>query len=170
MAAVGGGSKDQLELNLYPMMDIFSILITFLLMSYSTDPVNHDVKAGIELPESMTVVALDEIPAITVTKTEIIVNDKPVAKLMNGDVTDADRGESHQGAIRPVFDELKKVAEANKRLSTAARNDPASIGKTGELTMEMDKEHRFKLMKRIMLSAQQAEFVTFKMMVTKGGT
>jgi hypothetical protein len=33
--------------------------------------------------------------------------------------------------------------------------------------MEMDKGHRFKLMKRIMLSAQQADFVQFKLMVQK---
>jgi biopolymer transport protein ExbD len=167
MASVGGGSKDQLELNLYPMLDIFSILITFLLMSYSTDPVSHDVKAGIELPESATMVALDEIPAISVSKTEVVVNDKVVARLVDGDVPEAERGESSQGAIRPVFDELKKVAEANKRLGAARMDDPGVIGKTGQLTMEMDKQHRFKLMKRIMLSAQQAEFVTFKLIVTR---
>ena len=33
MASAGGGSKDTLFLNLNPMLDIFSILITFLLMS-----------------------------------------------------------------------------------------------------------------------------------------
>ena len=33
--------------------------------------------------------------------------------------------------------------------------------------MEMDQSHRFKLMKRIMLAAQQAEFITFKLMVSK---
>lgn len=167
MAAVGGGSKDQLSLNLYPMMDIFSILITFLLMSYSTDPVNHDVAQGIELPESKTILALDEVPAITVTKTELFVNDKKIANIVAGDIPQAELGESHQGAIRGVFDELKKVSEANKRLGASKANsdDPSLIGKTGVLTMEMDKEHRFKLMKRIMLSAQQAEFVTFKLMV-----
>ena len=76
MASAGGGSKDTLSLNLYPMLDIFSILITFLLMSFSSDPVSHDVDAGIELPESSTIVALDEVPTIVVTKTEVRVNDK----------------------------------------------------------------------------------------------
>ena len=42
MASVGDGG-DSLSLNLTPMLDIFSILVTFLLMSYSTDPVNHDL-------------------------------------------------------------------------------------------------------------------------------
>lgn len=166
MASVGG-SKDTLSLNLYPMMDIFSILITFLLMSYSTDPVNHDVNAGIELPESATMVSLDEIPAIVVTKTEMFVNDKKVVDVVNGEIPREQLGESYQGAIRPVYDELKRIAEANRRIAAATSTDPAQIGKTGALTMEMDKTHPFKLMKRVMLSAQQAEFVTFKLVVSR---
>jgi biopolymer transport protein ExbD len=165
MASAGGGSKDTLNLNLNPMLDIFSILITFLLMSFSSDPVSHDVDAGLELPQSNTIVALDEIPTIVVTKTEVRVNDKKVADIQAGDVPEKDRT---QGAIYPVFDELKKLAEANKRVNKNLNtDDPNAKGSTGALTMEMDKGHRFKLMKRIMLSAQQAEFVQFKLMVQK---
>jgi Biopolymer transport protein ExbD/TolR len=165
MASAGGGSKDTLFLNLNPMLDIFSILITFLLMSFSSDPVTHDVDAGIELPESTTIVALDEVPTVVVTKTEVLINDKKVADIVGGDVGEKDRS---QGAIYPVYEELKKLAEANKRLAKNIRsNDPNALGSTGALTMEMDKGHRFKLMKRVMLSGQQAEFVQFKLMVQK---
>jgi len=165
MASAGGSSKDTLTLNLNPMLDIFSILITFLLMSFSSDPVSHDVDAGIELPQSNTIIAMDEVPTIVVTKTELRVNDKKVADVVAGDVPEKDRT---QGAIFPVFEELKKLAEANKRVNKNVRSDdPTAKGSTGALTMEMDKTHRFKLMKRIMLSAQQAEFVQFKLMVQK---
>lgn len=164
MASVGGGSKDQLNLNLNPMLDIFSILITFLLMSFSSDPVSHDVDGGIELPQSSTIVALDEIPTIVVSKTELRVNDRVVATIEGGDVPEKDRA---QGAIFPVYEELKKLAEANKRVTNRISDDPNAKGSTGALTLEMDKGHRFKLMKRIMLSAQQAEFVQFKLMVQK---
>jgi hypothetical protein len=105
--------------------------------------------------------------AIVVTKTKVIVNDKEVVDVVNGEVPKDQLGESYQGAIRPVYDELKRIAEANKRIAQASLADPSAIGKTGALTMEMDKGHPFKLMKRIMLSAQQAEFVTFKMVVTR---
>ena len=52
MASVGG-EEETLDLNLTPMLDIFSILVTFLLMSYSTDPINHDVDENLELPDSV---------------------------------------------------------------------------------------------------------------------
>jgi hypothetical protein len=146
-----------------PMLDIFSILITFLLMSYSTDPVSYDTNAGMELPESNTLAALDETPAIVVTKTAILVNDKQVATIQGGDVPESQRS---QGAIFPVFKELEKLAEANKRI-LGRKLSELEKAKISTLTMEMDQDHRFKLMKRIMLAAQQAEFITFKMMVSR---
>lgn len=148
------------------MLDIFSILITFLLMSYSTDPVMYDTNAGMELPESNTLAALDETPAIIVTKTAILVNDRQVATIKAGDVPESDR---NQGAVFPVFKELEKLAEANKRV-LGRKISEAEKNRLSTLTMEMDREHRFKLMKRIMLSAQQAEFVTFKLMVARQGS
>src|SRR5688500_6871025 len=100
MAAASLDSGDNLSLNLMPMLDIFSILITFLLMSYSTDPVSYDVNAGVELPESDTLVALDELPTIIVTKNDILINDKKVASIFQGDVPEKDRS---QGAVYPVY-------------------------------------------------------------------
>ena len=67
MASVGDGG-DSLSLNLTPMLDIFSILVTFLLMSYSTDPVNHDLDENLELPMSISIVNMDEIPTVSVDK------------------------------------------------------------------------------------------------------
>lgn len=153
-------NDEGVSLNLMPMLDIFSILITFLLMSYSTDPVSYDISAGLELPDSVTITALDELPSIIVTKNEIMVNDKKVATILGGDVPERDRS---QGAVYPVFVELEKLAEANKRVFRGKEDKT----KTSVLTMEMDQSHQFKLMKRIMLAAQQAEFVTFKLMVAR---
>ncbi len=160
MASAGSSSDESISLNIMPMMDVFSILITFLLMSYSSDPVIVDPKQGIELPGSMTLVGLDEIPTIAVTKTDIFVNANQIASIVGGDVPESQRS---QGAIKSLYDELIKLKETNDRLAEAQGQKP----KLGSLVMEMDKSHVFKLVKRVMLSAQQAEFVTFKLMVDK---
>jgi biopolymer transport protein ExbD len=160
MASAGTSSTESISLNLTPMMDVFSILITFLLMSYSTDPVNVDPRQGLELPSSITTVGLDEIPAVAVTKTEILVNEKKVASVVSGEVPE---GERDQGAVRRLYEELVKLKEANDRVTKAQGKE----AKLGVLTMEMEKSHPFKLTKRVMLSAQQAEFVTFKLMTKK---
>jgi biopolymer transport protein ExbD len=164
MASVGGNSGDSISLNLNPMLDIFSILITFLLMTYSVDPENVDPTEGLELPETNTSISLDDVPTVAITKTEILLNDVKVIKItsiVDGDVPKSDQS---QGAVYSLFKELEKLAERQNKL---AKLPTGETKKVGNLTIEVDKKHRFKLLKRVMLSAQQAEFLTIKLMVEK---
>ncbi len=164
MASAGTDGGETLNLNIMPLLDIFSILILFLLMSFSSDPISHDVNPGIELPDSKTLQALDEVPSIIVTKTAILVGDrqKKVVSIINGDVPERFR---FQGAIQPLYEELEKLAEATKRFAKVKAADKKVT--PGTVTIEMDQKHRFKLLKRIMLTAQQADFVSFKLMVAR---
>ncbi len=167
MSGVSSKAGEAISLNLNPMLDVFSILITFLLMSFSTDPVNYEINKSIELPESETLMSLDEVPAVVVTQDSILVNDKKVVSLFNGDVADQDKT---QGAIFPLFEELKKLQTMNQNISnkvSAMKNEADEKDKLGTLTLEMDKNLKFKLIKRVMLSGQQAEFINYKMMVSK---
>ena len=159
MAVAGGSSNETLSLPITPMLDIFSILVTFLLMSYSSDPISHDPNPALELPDSQTTVSLDEVPAVIVSKNEILVNDKKVVTIHGGVV---DRQHTTQGAIYPLFQELTKLHDANQNYG-----DSGAGGKLSTLTLEMDKKHNFELLKMIMLSAQQAKFITFKLLVSK---
>lgn len=169
MASAGGDSSETLSLNLMPMLDIFSILVTFLLMSYSTDPTNHDVDQNLELPDSVTMVTMDEVPSIIVNRNEIFVNNKKIVTLEGGKVPAADLS---QGAIMPVYTALKEIDEANQKVLAEFRGEELNPNgekkaKPGEITIEMDKKHDFQLLKRIMLSGQQANFITFKLLVAK---
>ena len=157
MASVASEDEDHVSLNVMPMLDIFSILILFLLMSFSSDPLTHDLNKGVEIPESKTLQSLDEIPAIMVTLDTIYVNEKKVTSIVNGDVLQKDR---EQGAIYPMLKEMIKLAEASDRYS----KDKKSVR---SVTIEIDKNHTFKLLKRVMLTAQQTDFVKFKLMVSK---
>ena len=107
MASVSSEDEDHVSLNVMPMLDIFSILILFLLMSFSTDPISHDVSKDLELPESKTINSLDEIPTVKVTKTTLMVNDKQISKVLSGNIE-----EQHlsQGAILPLYQELEKLS------------------------------------------------------------
>lgn len=158
MASVSNDDGSQVSLNIMPMLDIFSILILFLLMNFSTDPVSHELNQAMELPESNTVRSLDEIPAVVVSKNDIQVNGKIVSTLVNKKITDRD---ITQGAIFPLFKELEKLSEANKKLKKKEKDKP------GKLTLEIDKDHKFSLVKKVLFTAQEADFVSFKLMVSK---
>lgn len=173
MASVDSGSQEALSLNIMPMLDVFSILILFLLMSFSTDPVSHSETLGLEIPTSITLKSLDEIPTITVTAKELRFSDRKVADIdpATGDFTQADR-RGGQGALLSLYDELAKMSEANKkrkRLSLEADEAKQETSSLDALTLEMHKTHRYVVLRRILKSAQQAEFIAFKLMVEKGG-
>ena len=159
MAVSGGDSSEALSLPIMPMLDIFSILVTFLLMSYSSDPISHDPNPSLVLPDSVTTVSLDEVPTIVASRNELLVNDKKILSFTGGKVDEKDKT---QGAIYPLYQELIKLNTANKNYLQEKGGSKLST-----LTLEMDKDHKFDLMKMIMLSAQQAEFITFKLVVSK---
>jgi biopolymer transport protein ExbD len=165
MAGSSGDSGETLSLNLTPMLDIFSILVTFLLMSYSTDPTQHDVDQNLELPDSVTLANMDEIPSIVVNKKEILVNTKSIVTLQDGKVPQAD---IQQGAVFPVYKALLEIAETNKKALEEIKGVvDEKKAKPGEITIEMDKGHDFEILRRVMLAGQQAEFITFKLLVAK---
>lgn len=161
MASVGSEEGGEaVSLNIMPMLDIFSILVTFLLMSFSTDPINHDLRDGVELPKSVTIEGLDEVPQIAATPTALYLNDDLITQIIDGDIPLKDRS---QGAIPELYRRLVDLHKINTKL----REAKGKKEKVGTLTLEMHQKHVFKLIKRIMLTAQQAEFATFKLAVKK---
>lgn len=170
MAQAAGSSEETIAINIMPLLDVFSILIIFLLMNFSTDPSKYEPVKGIEIPKSATLLSLDEVPIITVTKEELRFNGVNIASinldspLKDFDIKDKKGG---QGAIYALFQELEKMNEANKKRKrlTGSNTDPDAP--PDALTLEMDKSHNFVILRRIMKSAQQAEFISFKLMVNK---
>jgi len=47
MASFGSDNEEGVYLNLMPMLDIFSIIITFLLMTFSAEPVIYDADGSV---------------------------------------------------------------------------------------------------------------------------
>ncbi len=156
MASVGG-SSETVSLNIMPMLDVFSILILFLLMNFASDPVTHDLAPGLELPESAILEALDEVPTVVISENEILANDKKMITLANGKIPDSQKS---QGGIAVLYKELQKMSEANRRLA----KDPSKID---TITLEVDKRQKFDVIKTVMITAQQADFIKFKLMVSK---
>ena len=72
-----------------------------------------------------------------------------------------------QGAVRVLYEELQVLADANKKRNKPKTKEEENKPQADALTMEMDKGHKFVVMRRIMKSAQQAEFIAFKLMVAK---
>ncbi len=163
MASVDDG--EGFSLNLYPILDVFSILIVFLLMNFSTQGQSVESTANLELPKSEIRLSLDSAASVSITKEEIVVQGNLTIPLdANGDVP---ARFVDQGAIRPAFEEFEKLAESQKTLKNRDQKLGLTDSDIRSLTLESDKSIAFRVIRRVMLSAQQAEFTSWKLAVDK---
>jgi biopolymer transport protein TolR len=133
-----------LDMNLVSLIDIFTILIFFLLSSATGVEVLPSTKA-VKLPESTTEKTPKETIVITVTPTEIVVDGRSVASVadvlaLQGDV------------IEPLKAELE-LLKANRRVIRQENED-----KTKAVTIMGDKEIPYRLLRKVMVTASQADF------------
>lgn len=144
----GGG-----EINLVSMMDIFTILVFFLLVSsvnVETLPNPKDLK----LPESIAEQRARENVVVMVTDEEIIVQGKPVARVADVMARDDLRIPELEEALRSQTDRvLRKEAMAN----IADR----------EITIMGDRGLPYKLLKRVMAACTSADYGRLSLAVTQ---
>jgi biopolymer transport protein ExbD len=74
-----GGQSSNVALNLTPFVDMMTILVTFLLMVFSSSGQLLQAQKGLDLPIAESRQTLQEAPVIIVTKTEITYQGQLVA-------------------------------------------------------------------------------------------
>jgi biopolymer transport protein TolR len=136
--------KKTVALNLVSLMDIFTILVFFLLVNsgqVETLPNAKDIK----LPESIAEQKSRETVIITVTDDDILVQGKPVAKV--ADVM------AQQGM---VIDSLETALRSQS--DRVLRQDSMQEIENREVTIMGDKELPYKLLKRVMATCTSADY------------
>jgi len=140
-------------LNMVSLMDIFTILVFFLLVSAANTEVLPTPK-HIKLPESSAQKTAKENIVIMVNNQSILVQGHPVT-----DVKNVMR--SKQGVISPLFNELKRQAASDSR-SRRKLADP----KRG-VTIMGDQKIPYKLLKKIMLTCASADYTNISLAVVR---
>ncbi len=144
------------------LMDILTIILVFLLKSYSTDPVQLKQAEDLKPPFSSAELRPAESTTLTVTLNHLMVDDKPVMKIEQGVVSEAERSGGGY-LIDPLFQALQEAVDHQKRV--ASFNKSAQF--TGVVTIISDRHVPFRLLSQVMYTAGQAEFAKFKFMVVK---
>jgi len=131
-------------LSLVSMMDIFTILVFFLLVSSAETEVLPNPK-DIQLPESAALEKARESVVVMVTDTQILVQGRPVASVANVLAGD-----------ELVIPELTEALhqQTDRVLIQQAKADIAAR----EVTILGDRDLPYRLLKRVMASCTAAEF------------
>jgi len=131
-------------LNLVSLMDVFTILVFFLLVNSGSSDVMEPPK-NIKLPDSIVQAKPRETVIVMITGSQILVQGKPV-------ISTQDALDSKASTINEIKDRLllqrKKVIGINTK----------SIAQGKEITLLADRTVPFKLMKKVMSSCTSAGY------------
>ena len=113
---LGGGRSAAEEtreiwLNLTPMIDIMTCLLFFLLLGYKSQSLMLESAKNMILPPSRSDQGLVALDTVTVTQTEIRVNDAPVMFLKNGQPAP---GEVDGDRLLPLYQRVQRLLEFRK--------------------------------------------------------
>jgi biopolymer transport protein TolR len=132
------------SLSLVSLMDIFTILVFFLLVNQA-EVAALDVPKNITLPQSMAMERPAETVVVMVTPTELIVQGKTIATVAEIDAM--------QGLIvGPLREALK--AQTDRMLRAQAQADIAAR----EITILGDKTVPYRVLKKVMATCTDADY------------
>ena len=141
-------------LNLVSLMDIFTILVFFLLVSSSEVEVLPDARS-LELPMSVADTKPRENVVVTVTRLQILVQGEPVAGVADVLASDA-----------LVIPALAAALEAQSGRTLGAAPEPGMR----EVTVMGDKELPYQLLKKVMATCTEADYGRISLAVVQKDT
>jgi biopolymer transport protein ExbD len=136
-------NKNESELNLIPMIDILSVLVSFLLV-YSTEVEVVQNTKGIEIPESIVTSKPRETVVVMLTKDELFVQGERVASI-------AEVKASSELIIAPLREALLRPRIIGKAM---AERELAER----EVTVMADKTLPYEVLKKVMSTCTDADF------------
>jgi hypothetical protein len=150
------------------MADIFTILLVFLLKSYSVSAINVDVGKDIKLPVANGGTESVEAMKIQVTALGITVEGQPVLNLKNYEPSPSDV--ARDGTYPEVVKALKREREkqrqiASEQVKQGAKVEDVKANFDSKLLVIADKAVPYKLLKGVLTSASAQDFTDFKLVV-----
>ena len=130
------------ELNLIPMIDILSVLVSFLLV-YSTEVELVQNSKGIEIPESIVTAKPRETVVVMLSKDELFVQGERVAS-----IAEVRSSEGPVAALRDVLQRPRIIGQKMAEKDLAER----------EVTVMADKSLPYEVLKKVMQTATDAGF------------
>lgn len=149
------------KIQITSMVDMFVILLVFLLKSYSTSPVNIEPSDQLTLPASSSMKDPTEVLKLVVSKKGIFVDDKKVVDLQNGAVAQSDVDANDTQFIRALYTELDDQAKKSRNI--ASQNSELEFD--GKVIMQADRSLPYEILRKVMYTSMMAGYSDVKIAV-----
>jgi biopolymer transport protein ExbD len=147
-------------LQITSMIDMFTIILVFLLKSYASSAVDVTPSKSMSLPGSTANTAPIEALKLQASKEGIFVDDKNVQQLVNGELPRAQGGQDDQ-LIPGLYEALQKQVQKSKDI--ANKNDTVQF--EGKIIFQGDRSLKYQTIRRIMYTSVMAGYSDFKFAV-----
>ena len=161
MAFQPSKSKKHLEaeagsLNMNSMMDMMTIILLFLLKSFSTEGALVTPSDELKLPESIMGEKPKKELQVSVTSQGILVNNNPLMSMSEVD--------DQSVLIQPLYNALAKVAQGEKQLEI-------DVGKefTHTVIIQGDQGIPFEMLYKVMYTCSKSEYYKMRLLTIKKG-
>jgi biopolymer transport protein ExbD len=154
------------ELNITAMMDMMTIILVFLLKSYSASSLSVNLSEDLRIPQSTAQVQPQDDVNVTISMREIAVNDRAVVPAEGGRIPAQfkEGGKPEAFYVGAVHAALKKEVEKQKYI---ARYNPKAPF-TGRVNVIADRRIPYRTIMEVLYTAGQAELGEYRFMVMKG--
>jgi biopolymer transport protein ExbD len=150
------------KIQITSMVDMFVIILVFLLKSYSTSPVDITPGEDLKLPVSSSYEEPENTIKMMVSQKGIFIDDKRVVEFDEaGQLTQKDMDSADSSFIPSLFKELESKAEATRSL--AAINDTVTFD--GKVFVLADKGLPYSMLKKVMYTSMLAGYSDVKLAV-----
>lgn len=147
------------------LMDAMTIILIFLLMNYSMDPLRVDSSKDLKLPISNTELLPKKTIALTISAKAIMLDGDHIVEVKDGSVGKMDKGgDENSMLIQPLLTALQTAAQNQKEID-ARMNQKFE----GMITFITHDDTPYSLLRDVMYTATNADFKKFKFAVSKGG-
>lgn len=166
--------KMEAGLSITSMMDMMTIILCFLLKSYSTQDVTVKANEDLEIPSSTATREIEASVSLVVTARQILVDGEPTVKLeqvqSDSGMTVSEIGaEDKKGAlVTDLYEKLLEKAEEAKEAGKSLDSEDTKF--KGKILLQCDRRLPFSLIREVMYTAGQAQFSEFKFVVVKTGS
>lgn len=144
------------KLQITSMMDMFTIILIFLLFSFSDEPEAHYPEKEISLPESSSLLKYEDSIKLVLTPTTVKIGDKIVATIKDGDVVGLN---SNNVVSSNLYQHLKRYREEIDLEEKEGNTN------NKQMIFLCDKKTRYKTIQQVIKTAAKAGFPNFKFAV-----
>ena len=156
--------QEEIGLNIYPMMDMMTILLVFLIMQFASSAAEIVQTEELQLPTSTSEVEAAQALSVVISGSEVVMEGKHILALRNGQVDPSlKQGGGTGWLITPLLNAAKQHRDRLKMI--ASRNPQRPF--RGEVRIIADKRTPFRTLGEVLYSLGQAEFGALRFVVLK---